>query len=250
MMSQEKILATVGDIQITEAQLTELKKNLDPKKAAQFNNPEGTKILLDELVNQELFYLNALDQNYAEEPEFVAEMEKVKVNVLVQYAIKKLMSSIDVTDEEVKAYYDENPEQFKGAEQVKASHILVNSEEEALQVQQEIQNGLSFDEAAKKHSTCPSNAQGGDLGFFTRGRMVPEFENAAFSMNVGEVSSPVKTQFGYHLIKLVDRQSAEVQAFDTIKEQLKQFLINQKVDSVVTEKLNEVQKAHPVKLFL
>lgn len=249
-MNEQKIIATVGESQITETHLNELKKNLDPKKAAQFDNPEGTKVLLDELVNQELFYLDALDQNYAEDPEFLAEMEKVKANVLVQYSIKKLMGSIVVTEEDLKAYFDQNPEQFQSGEQVKASHILVSSEEEALKIQQEIQNGLSFEEAAKKYSTCPSKEQGGDLGSFSRGRMVPEFENAAFSMNVGEVSAPVKTQFGYHLIQLVDHQSSAVQAFDTIKDQLNQFLINQQVEKVLSEKLNDVKKAHPVKIFL
>ena len=88
---------------------------------------------------------------------------------------------------------------------VKASHILVDSEREALNIKREIESGkTSFAEAARKHSKCPSGRNGGDLGFFGRGQMVPEFERAAFTLPVGQVSMPVQTQFGYHLIVVTD----------------------------------------------
>ena len=90
---------------------------------------------------------------------------------------------------------------FKGESSARAKHILVETEEKAKEIKEKINNGLSFEDAAKEFSSCPSSSQGGDLGSFTRGRMVPEFEDAAFSLEVGEVSEPVKTQFGYHLIK-------------------------------------------------
>jgi len=89
---------------------------------------------------------------------------------------------------------------------VKASHILVKTEEEALNLKKEIENGKDFAKAATEVSLCPSGQNGGDLGFFSRGQMVKEFEDAAFSMKKGEVSNPVKTQFGYHLIYLTDTQ--------------------------------------------
>ncbi|MBQ4122414.1 peptidyl-prolyl cis-trans isomerase [bacterium] len=89
---------------------------------------------------------------------------------------------------------------------VKASHILVRTEEEALKLKAEIENGKDFAEAAMEVSLCPSGQNGGDLGFFSRGQMVKEFEDAAFSMQKGEVSSPIRTQFGYHLIYLTDTQ--------------------------------------------
>jgi len=89
---------------------------------------------------------------------------------------------------------------------VKASHLLVKTEEEAKKLKQEIENGKDFAQAAKEVSLCPSGQNGGDLGYFSRGQMVKEFENAAFAMNVGEVSNPVKTQFGYHLIYLTDKK--------------------------------------------
>ena len=89
---------------------------------------------------------------------------------------------------------------------VKASHLLVKTEEEALKIKKEIENGKEFAVAAKEVSLCPSSNNGGDLGYFTKGQMVKEFEDAAFSMEVGEVSNPIKTQFGYHLIYLTDKK--------------------------------------------
>ncbi len=89
---------------------------------------------------------------------------------------------------------------------VKASHLLVKTEEEALKIKEEINNGKDFAKAAKEVSLCPSGENGGDLGYFTRGQMVKEFEDAAFSMEVGQVSNPIKTQFGYHLIYLTDKK--------------------------------------------
>lgn len=90
--------------------------------------------------------------------------------------------------------------------EVRASHILISTEQEATNLLNQIQAGQKFEKLAKKHSQCPSGKNGGDLGFFTRGRMVPEFENAAFNMQVGQVSAPVKTQFGYHLIKVTEKR--------------------------------------------
>lgn len=89
---------------------------------------------------------------------------------------------------------------------VKASHILVKTEEEALKLKNEISEGKDFASAAREVSLCPSGRNGGDLGYFTKGQMVKEFEDAAFSMNVGEISNPIKTQFGYHLIYLTDKK--------------------------------------------
>jgi parvulin-like peptidyl-prolyl isomerase len=91
-------------------------------------------------------------------------------------------------------------------EEIKASHILVETEEEAISLKEEILSGTTFEDIAAEHSICPSGASGGDLGFFGKGQMVKEFENAAFDLNIGEISEPVKTNFGWHLILVTDKQ--------------------------------------------
>lgn len=92
------------------------------------------------------------------------------------------------------------------AEEIKASHILVETEAEAISLKEEILSGKAFEDVAAEHSLCPSGANGGDLGFFGRGQMVREFEAAAFDLNVGELSAPVRTNFGWHLILVTDKQ--------------------------------------------
>ena len=101
----------------------------------------------------------------------------------------------------------QNAVKISNAKYVKASHILVESEAQALRIKKDIENGdITFEAAAKKYSTCPSGANGGDLGYFRRNQMVKPFEDAAFSQNIGTISNPVKTQFGYHLIKVIDKK--------------------------------------------
>ena len=90
--------------------------------------------------------------------------------------------------------------------EVRASHILVSSKQEAVNLLNQIRGGKSFEKLAQKHSQCPSGRNGGDLGFFSRGKMVPEFEKAAFNLEHGQVSEPVRTQFGYHLIKVTGKR--------------------------------------------
>lgn len=95
---------------------------------------------------------------------------------------------------------------YREAKQVRASHILVKTRKEAVQIKKEIENGASFEELAERYSQCPSGQNGGDLGYFTRGKMVSQFEDEAFELPVGEISSPVGTQFGWHIIKVTDKK--------------------------------------------
>ena len=92
------------------------------------------------------------------------------------------------------------------SEEIRASHILVDTEEEAIGLKEEILSGKHFEDVAAEHSKCPSGANGGDLGFFSRGQMVKEFENAAFDLKVGEISDPIRTNFGWHLIMVTDKE--------------------------------------------
>ena len=122
--------------------------------------------------------------------------------------MRETLKDVTVTDEEVAAYYEENKQQFTKGETVSAKHILVDSEEKCTSVLESITSGeKAFEDAAKEASTCPSGARGGDLGEFGKGQMVKEFEEAAFAAEIGHVVGPVKTQFGYHLIKVEDKKT-------------------------------------------
>jgi peptidyl-prolyl cis-trans isomerase C len=141
-----------------------------------------------------------------------------------------------VTDAQAREYYDSNPAQFEQPERLKASHILFGLEDgatpeeraqkkaEAERVLAELEQGGDFEELASQHSTCPSAPRGGDLGFFERGRMVKPFEDAAYALDVGETSGLVETRFGFHIIKVVEREEARTIPFDEASENIKGFL--------------------------
>ena len=243
---ENKILAKVGQKEITNLDVQGAIQGLDPFQAQQFQTEEGQKYVLDDLINQELLYMYAKDNKIDQDEEFRTEMKKVEENVLKQYVINKIITSVKLTEEEKKAFFEAQKQSFSKPETASAKHILVDSEEKANDILGKINAGeVSFEDAAKEHSTCPSKDAGGDLGTFGRGQMVPEFENAVFNMNNGEVSGPVKTQFGYHLIKLENKNESSIPEYDEVAEEVGKTLLFQKQGEVYQQKLNEVKEKYP-----
>lgn len=219
------IIAKVNGKEITQADMDLLIKTLGPQRAAQFQNEEGQKQLVDELVNQELFYFDAVDTDLESSEDFQAELAVAKANILKQLNIKKTLDTVTATEEDAKKFYEENKEKFVRPMTVTASHILVDTEEKADEIYAAIEGGKDFAEAATEFSSCPSKERGGDLGPFGKGQMVPEFEEAALAMEVGKVSSPVKTQFGFHIIKLTDKTEEGTSPYEEVKAQIEQQLV-------------------------
>ncbi|WP_160720949.1 peptidylprolyl isomerase [Bacillus sp. USDA818B3_A] len=147
--------------------------------------------------------------------------------------IKKLLEpEIKITEDEMKTYFEENKDSFATAEQVKASHILVADEATAKKVKEKLDNGEDFAALAKEYSTDDSTKDsGGELGYFAKGDMVTEFEDAAFAMSVNQISDPVKTDYGYHIIKVEDKKAAQAANYEDSKAEIKETLFDQKVDS-------------------
>ena len=246
MENIKKPLAVINTKPIYESDIDEMIESLGQRGAA-YRSEQGRAIILEQLIAQRLFLADAMRNLYEREPEFKAQLARVKEQMLVQYAINKAVGSVKVTDAEAKKFFDENPEQFEGQPTVSASHILVETEEQAVSVLTAIQNGeISFEDAAKAYSSCPSSAQGGSLGEFGRGQMVAEFDTACFEMEVGEVRGPVKTQFGYHLIRLDGKNEGEAVDFETIREQLKEHLLSEKQQKAYQSRVNQLKILYPV----
>lgn len=242
---ENKVLTTIGELKITEKDLEYMKRNMDRRLLAQFSGEKGEYYLLQELINQKLMAMDAKGTDLLESEEFKFEFESMKDNFISQYVINTLLENVEVTEEEAKKYYEENEDKFGEGQRVKASHILVDNLDKANELYENIKNGDDFADVARKYSTCPSSRNGGDLGFFGRGQMVKEFEEKSFSMNVGDISEPVKTQFGYHLIHLTDKESKK--EFEDIKEELMQTLLAQKQQEAYVNKINELRKKYNVK---
>jgi peptidyl-prolyl cis-trans isomerase C len=171
-------------------------------------------------------------------------IERLRSDAKIDMSISKMMDAEVTkepppTDAQVREFYDKNPDKFKQDEAIRASHILFRVPEnadaatkktaldQAQSVLQQARAGADFAELAKKYSADGSAQQGGDLNFFTRGQMVPAFDQAAFALKPGEISGVVTTQFGYHIIKLTERRPASTVPFEQVSERIKEYLIDQ-----------------------
>jgi peptidyl-prolyl cis-trans isomerase C len=145
------------------------------------------------------------------------------------------------TDDALKKVYEDASKQISGEQEVHARHILVETEDEAKAVEDELKKGADFAELAKKKSKDPGSADGGDLGFFTKDQMVPEFANVAFSLEPGKISDPVKSQFGWHVIKVEEKRSRKAPDFDQVKSQVETY-VTRKAQADYVTKLREAAK--------
>ncbi len=216
------------------------------------------KQVLQQLIGKEIIYDNAKKSGILNSPEYKAEYNKLlnrmKKELAIQVWQKKLLDSIKISNKELKDYYNKNKDEFKEKESVHARHILVKTKAEAEKIISELKNlhgqklKEKFIELAKKDSTGPSGAKGGDLGYFTKGQMVPAFNNKVFSMKKGTVTmQPVKTQFGYHVIYLEDKKPAMEKSFNDVKTFIEQRLKMEKFKKVFKEKMDELQKKAVIK---
>ncbi|MGE8081525.1 peptidylprolyl isomerase [Peribacillus loiseleuriae] len=161
--------------------------------------------------------------------------------------VKLLEPRIKITDDEMKKYFEANKDQYAQAEQVEASHILVKDEATAKEVAKKLADGGDFAKLAKEYSTDTANASnGGKLGYFGKGEMAPEFEKAAFSLNVNEISDPVKTDFGYHIIQVTGKKAAKAANFEDSKEDIKEALKTQKLSEEFPTWITETKKDHKI----
>lgn len=241
-----KVLAIVNGKEITENDINQSIARFPADRQQYLSSEEGKKQLLEQIISFELIYNDAKDKGLESDEEYKYQVEAMKREILTQIAIKKLLEEIKVEDEEALKYYEANKSAFKEQGTVSAKHILVDTEEKALEVKEEIANGKEFEEAAMEYSSCPSKAQGGNLGSFSRGQMVPEFEEAAFAQEIGVVGAPVKTQFGYHLIKVEDKKAEEAKTYEEVKDMIINRLIQERQNMKYMQHTEELKNKYKV----
>jgi peptidyl-prolyl cis-trans isomerase C len=233
----------------------------------------GKKLEVKDIENKAASQVSSAKAKFPSPAQFEKSLQQngLTENDLKEYARKeiyinnlietKIASKVTVSEAEVKKFYDDNPDKFKLGESVRASHILIGvdskateadkkkAKEKAESVLKKVKGGEDFAKAAKENSTCPSSAQGGDLGVFTKGQMVPAFENVAFSMKPGEISDVVETQFGYHIIKVVEKQPAKTVTYDESKQKIQEFLKGQKIRKDISEYVEKLRKEGKVEIL-
>lgn len=223
--AQAQTVATIDGVEITQAQLNAYALS----RTGGAPTDENREQLIAQLGDLMVISNVALRGDVSKDPTVQAELELQRRSVLAQAVIRDYVANNPVTDEEARAEYDRQIKSFPAPQQYKASHILLETEEEAKAVIADLDGGADFAELAKEKSTGPSGPQGGDLGWFEAGAMVAPFSEAVSKLENGAYSkAPVQTQFGWHVIRREDSRKAEAPAFEELKDRLKQGMEQQK----------------------
>ena len=215
----DPVVATVNGTKILKSMLVTAQQLL-PEQYQKIPLMQIYPALVDTVIDMKLSAADARKKRLHETEEFKVLMSRIEDQMLQRTVLQAEMDKA-LTEDALKRRYDALIADEKSSTEVHARHILVKTKEEANDIIEELQNGASFEVTAKEKSTGPSATNGGDLGFFGKGQMVPEFEKAAFSLRKGKFTdTPVKTQFGWHIIKLEDRRKSDPPSFESIKQKL------------------------------
>ncbi len=242
LADEDKIIATYKGGEVKESQVMEqFKPFLNAQattKDKKFTDLDSNlqETLLHSFINNKLLEQEAQKAKTDESKEFQEKLNTIKTQLMQQYLIESYVKSV-VTDAAIKTEYDKLVNDLNGKEEIKVSHILVENEKKAKEIKKKLNvKGSKFAAVAKEHSKDEgSKANGGEIGYITKGTLVPEFEEAAFSLKVGEVSEPVKTQFGWHIIKLEDKRPAKAPTFEEAKPTISAKLNKEAIEKYITD---------------
>lgn len=232
--AEDKVVATVNGHSITESDLSLAEAEIGNELG---NLPEGTRrrVLVEFMIENQLYAEAANEQKLGDGPDFDKRMAFWRQRALRDAYFEKTVKA-SIGEEAARAIYEDKVKQVKPEDEVQARHILVASEDEAKKMLVRVEAGEDFAQLAKENSgDAGSKTQGGMLGYFGKGQMVPQFEEAAFALKKGEVSKPVQSQFGWHVIKVEDRRQKPPPSFDEVKDRLIGSMVQSKAQNIATE---------------
>src|SRR6478609_12078014 len=233
------VLAKVNGAEIRQSDVALAEEELGPS-LAQMDPATKKDNVLSFLIDMKIVSKAAEDKKVENTEEFKKRLAFTR-NRLLMDSLLATEGKAATTDEAMKKVYDEATKQITGEQEVHARHILVETEDEAKAIKAELDKGADFAELAKKKSKDPGSADGGDLGFFTKDQMVPEFSAVAFALEPGKISDPVKSQFGWHVIKVEEKRSRKAPEFEHFKGQIKTY-VSRKAQAYYVTKLREAAK--------
>jgi peptidyl-prolyl cis-trans isomerase C len=245
----DRVVARYGDKTLSGEELVVELERL-PDRSRRMMNAESRKKLVENYILNELLFDEAERQGLGGDPEIKRQVEDLKKRLVVQKLVRSTQNVPPVSDAEVKAYYDANPDRYSTT-MIKARHILVKDEGKANELLAKVkENPAQFADLAQANSLDTASARkGGDLGFFGRGRMVPEFEAAAFALkSPGDISGVVKTPYGYHIIELDEVRPGAQKPFDQVKEQIRATLRNQALQQRTTDLYDDLKRKANLKI--
>jgi peptidyl-prolyl cis-trans isomerase C len=257
------VLAEVGPYKLDMKTFEEQVKSLPPQLQMMVaQNPQAKEQLVERWTQITLLAMKARDMKLDQDPEVKSRIEDLKNSLLAQEMIhKEIDKDVAVSDEDAKNFYEKNKAEFSQPEMIRARHILIRvqsgapekawkeAEAKARDIKKKLDKGADFAQLAKQYSEDPGTKdKGGDLGLFPKGRMVPEFETAAFALKPGAISAPVKTSFGYHIIKVEEKKPAEVKTLKEAMPQVKQMVKMEKQQEELKKLIDQIKTKYPVKI--
>jgi peptidyl-prolyl cis-trans isomerase C len=234
------VLAKVNGVEIRQSDLNMAEEELGSGQLAQMDPATKRENLLSYVIDLKIVAKAAEDKKLGDTDAFKKSLAFARERLLMDKLLTDEAKTA-ATDAAMRKVYEEAATQMGGDEEVRARHILVESEDEAKQIVEELKKGGDFAEIAKKKSKDPGAADGGDLGYFTKEQMVPEFSKVAFEMETGKVSDPVKSQFGWHVIKVEDKRKRKAPEFEQVKPQIETY-VTRKAQADLVSKLREAAK--------
>jgi len=239
ILPPETILASFGEQTITLGEFNQIWEEVPEDYKLQLDK----SLVLDQMISEKLLIQEAKNMDLEEDNDVLEQIKKMTEQILVQVLIEReILDKIKVNDEEVLEYYEQNKDSFTEKEQVYLYNILLETEEEAQDVMEQLKAGGDFSEIAKEKSTGPSAAQGGDLGYLSKGTIIPEIEEVVFALELEELSEVIKTDFGFHILKITDKKLETVKTLEEVEEDIIQTLLPDK-QKVAFENLLEELKS-------
>lgn len=227
------VVAQVGDDKITAQDIEEILSHIPVQYRVRYTTPQGRREIVDGLVNIKTLAWEAKRRGIDKQDGVRMKISYLTDQTLAKELENELKKSFKVSDAEIEKYYNEHQEKYITPDRIKARHILVDKEDQAASLLKQVKKGADFEQLAKQHSKCPSASKGGDLGWFGKGKMDPAFESAAFALKEGEVSSVVKSSFGYHIIRLDDRREAKTRTLDQVKKSIERIVQREKMEKEI-----------------
>jgi peptidyl-prolyl cis-trans isomerase C len=244
-----EVVATYNGEKLTSDEVTKELERLPPPSRTYLASPERKRQFVDNLIMNDLLFDEGKKSGIDRDPEIDRQVTDLRKRLVVQRVMRQYQTPPTISDEQAKAYYDANPDLYSTT-QIHASHILVKDENTAKEIREELKaHPDKFADLAREKSTDTTTApKGGDLGMFGQGRMVPDFERAAFALKPSEISDVVKTQYGYHIITVTERKEGERKPFEQVKEQIRATLRNKTLQDQTQNHFEELRKAANVKI--
>ena len=226
-LSNDAVLASVDSMKITVKDFKREYNNLPENLKAMADTPQGRFEMLETMVVREMLLLEARKIGIDKHPELDEKLKDLKNRLIVESYLKKVTTD-NVPEAELLDFYNKNKTNFMSKNQIRVSHILDKKEKDAEDILTKIKAGANFEDLARANSVDSSASKGGDLGWFAMGTMVPTFEEAAFNLKEDQISNIVRTDFGYHIIKMKSKQSERLKPFSEVKDEVKAAILPKK----------------------